>query len=66
MKKVKLIVSDIDRTVIVAALSAYAWNGDILYTNISKLGEDIATVPTYDPTDDGPEVAILSVPHDAA
>jgi hypothetical protein len=49
MKKVKLVVSEAERTIIVAALMAYGT------TNIARA----IVTEAVDPTNDGPEVEIL-------
>lgn len=50
MKRVILKVSEVERTVIVAALMQYGFN---------KLAGRLS-IPSNDASDDGPEVAILS------
>ena len=54
MNKIKLEVSRTERILIVAALKVYNTWGEIL-------AQRIGTATPYDPADDGPEVAILSV-----
>ena len=51
--KVKLILSPIERTTIVAALMAYGGPG------FNTLAHTVADAPTFDPADDGPEVEML-------
>lgn len=54
---IKLEVTTTERALLVAALKAYGY-ADGMFENFASR---IAAVPVYDPTEDGPEVAILSV-----